>query len=203
MKWVDMLTHVLPSAPGCPESLAIDHLVKAARTYCAKTLVWNYETQPFDSTAGLARYTLQIAEGQALVRLLTCEVGEQTYDVPAGLSGRAMQRAASGYTCVIEGINDFVLEPAPHLDGLAIVTDIAVKPALTSPADWPDDLEEHVTALADGALSTLLALPGVSWKSKDEAIEAAGRFADRMGTVAFKVSKGFGRSRHGAKVKWF
>lgn len=203
MKWDDMLSHVLPSAVGCPEPLALDHLLKAARRYCAETCVWNYETVPILTEAGVKRYTLQIGEGQSLVRLLTVEVNEQEYTVPPGPRGRTMQRRGTGYTAVIEGANDFVLDPAPHLSGKNIITEIAVKPAMTNPADWPDDLEAHVTALADGALSTLLRLSKKDWTDAKEAADAEARFKDRIGTVAFQVTKGLGRSRHGATVRWF
>lgn len=203
MKWDDMLRHVLPSATGCPDTLALDHLVRAARMFCARTLAWNYETTPTDSAAGVARYTLQMGQGQELVRLLAVEFNGQAYDVPPGPKGRAMQRSGSGYTAVLEGNNDFVLNPAPYLDGKQIITEIAVKPALDSPALWPDDLEEHVEALADGALATLLRLPDKTWTNSQAADDAQGRFQDRISTVAFKVTKGFGRSRHGAAIRWF
>lgn len=203
MKWDDMLSHVLPSAIGCPEPLALDHLLKAARRFCAETCVWNYETVPVLTEAGIKRYTLQIGEGQNLVRLLAVEVNGQEYHVPPGPTGRAMQRRATGYTAVVEGANDLSLDPAPHLTGLSLVTEIAVKPALTNPADWPDDLEAHVTAIADGALGTLLRLPKKDWTDTQGSNDAEARFRDRIGTVAFQVTKGLGRSRHGATVRWF
>lgn len=203
MKWAQMLPHVLTHAVGCPDALAIDHLIKAARSFCSKTLVWNYTSPPIAATAGLALYTLQIGQGEELVRLLACEVNEAPYEVPSGASGRRMQRRKSGSTCVLVGNNDFTLEPAPYMDGHEIITDVAVKPAFENPAEWPDDLEEFIADIAAGAISTLCALPGVTWAAEKTAGEQAARFADRISTVAFKVSKGFGRSRHGAAITWY
>lgn len=203
MKWEQMLPNVLTHAVGCPDQLAVDHLIKAARRFCGSTLVWNYSTPPIEASAGLALYTLQIRPGEELVRMLTCEVNGATYDVPSGMTGRSMQRRKTGNTCVLEGNNDFRLQPAPYMDGHQIITDVAVKPAFERPAEWPDDLEEFIADIAAGAISTLCALPNVTWRDDKVAVDQANRFADRIGTVAFKVSKGFGRSRHGAAITWY
>lgn len=203
MQWSDMLSHVLPSVTGCPDQLAIDHLVKAARTFCARTLVWNYSTVPISATAGLATYTLQIGQGTELVRLLGADVDGTLYDVPSGITGRRAQREKQPNTCVMTGNADFRLEPAPHIDGLEIITDVAVKPSLVNPADWPDDLEDHVSELAYGAIASLCELPNTTWTDDKTAEREGAKFRDRINTVAFKVSKGFGRSRHHAAIQWF
>lgn len=198
-----MLSHVLPSVNGCPDSLAIDHLIKAARRFCAATLVWNYSTVPILATASQPLYTLQIGEGEELVRLLSCEVNEATYEVPSGMTGRRSQRRHIGNTCVLVGNNDFTLEPAPFQTGHEIITDVAVKPAFENPAAWPDDLEEYIADLSHGAIASLCALPNTTWRDEKTERDQNGRFADRISTVAFKVTKGFGRSRHGAAIKWY
>lgn len=203
MKWADMLIHVLPSVNGCPDELAVDHLVKAARAMCSRSLVWNYSTLPILATAALAKYTLQIGQGQELVRLLSAEVNGALYAVPGASEGRRQQRQKTGQTCVLVGNNDFTLEPAPYLTGHQIITDIAVKPAMADPADWPDDLEEFVTDLAQGAVGTLCALPKTTWADVDTARMQTGLFNARVGEIAFKVARGFGRSRRGASIRWF
>jgi hypothetical protein len=202
--WDDLLGHVLPSVRGCPDDLALDHLVKAARAFCSRTLVWNYATVPMETAAGVARYTLQLHEGHDLVRMLSCQVGTQAYEVPKGLSGRVLQRNSdSQLTCLVEGNNDIVLDPAPTADGVEILTEVVVKPSLLEPADWPSDLEAYVDDLAAGALSTLLAMSKAEWGDTKQAAINADRFADRIQTVAIQVSRGFGRTRHGGAIRWF
>lgn len=203
MKFLDMLQYVLPSAAGCPDSLAVQHLVRAARRFCSETLAWNYQTEPISSTAGLAKYTLQIGRGQELVRLIACEVNGANYLVPSGAWGRSLQRRGAGNTCVVDVNQDINLTPSPYVDGMQIVTDIAVRPAIVDPADWPDDLSEHVNDIADGALATLLILPKTTWFESGAAGEKEQRFKSRISTVGMKVSKGSGRSRIGAAVRWF
>lgn len=198
-----MLPNILPYVDGCPDSLAVDHLIKAARKFCSATLVWNYESPPISASAGLGLYTLQIGRGEELVRLISCEVNGASYEVPSGMTGRAMQRKNSGNTCVLLGNNDFTLKPAPYLDGHQIVTDVAVKPAFENPAEWPDDLEEFIADLSSGAIASLCSLPKTTWNDPDTAAEQGDRFTDRISTVAFKVSKGFGRSRQGAAITWY
>ena len=202
MRFEDMLSHVLPSVTGCPDQLAIDHLVKAARIFCAKTLVWNYSTLAIESVAGQALYPLQLDDGQELVRLLGCEVNGRLYETPGGLTGRRRQRAQESDTCVLINALEFQLEPAPGVAGDEIITDVAVKPTLTA-TEWPDELEESVSDIVHGAIASLCELPRVTWNDDKTALIQNARFADRINTVAFKVSKGFGRSRQGAAVQWF
>ncbi len=198
MKWSDMLPLVSPYVAGCSDQLAITHLVQAARRLCDRSLVWNYEASPITSTAGLGTYTIQIREGQELVRVITCEVAESDYTVVSGIDGRMAQRRNVGRTCYVEGSNDIKLIPTPWQDGLEIITDIAVRPSLLSPDMWPDDLKEHVEIVAAGAISSLCAMPassGATWHDAATAQYHEGKFTNRAATLALRVSKGFGRQR--------
>lgn len=203
MKFDDFLSSVLPYVTGCPDSLALDHIKKAARGFCARTLVWNYSCRPISATAGLANYTLLIGEHEEVVRVLRCEVNGTEYAVPNAAIGRAATRSMTGNLCTLSGgINDFTLSPAPWDDGLEIIMDVAVKPSMRA-EDWPDDLAEHVEAIASGAIATLCAIPKKEWSDDLTSKNEMAKFNDRIGTMAIKVSRGLGKSRHGAAVVWF
>ena len=192
----------MPSVIGCPEALALTHSVRAAREFCAHTLVWNYETSPIPSAAGVSRYTLQIDTGAELVRLFGVRVGDDDYDVPNGFTGRRLMREGMGSIAVMVGNQDFNLSPAPTLDGLDIVTDLSVKPTLDA-VTWPDDLSAYVTDIAYGAIASLCVLPKQDWTDTATAAINAGLFKDRIGTVGFQVSKGMGRSKQRPYVEFF
>ena len=196
------LTHVLPSVAGCPDALALDHILKAARTFCARTLVWNYSTPPFVAEVGKANYTLQIPKDQELVRLLLADVGGDEYATPDGTSGRRAARQLSGNYVVMQGLRDFILSPAPSVAGIEVITDVAVKPTMQA-TDWPDDLGEYVTDIAAGAIATLCLLPRVEWSSKDLAGAQMALFNSRISTVGLKVSHGLSAGRKSARIAWF
>lgn len=198
-----MLPHVLPYVAGCPDATAEMHLVLAARRFCTATMAWNYSTEPVESEAGVELYPLKIDAGQDLVRLLACDVNGSPYEVPSRMAGRSLQRNKNGSNCVLVGNGDFRLVPAPHMNGWEIVTDVAVMPALISPTDWPEELEEFVIDIADGAISTLCALPATTWRDPDTAAMKAARFADRINTVALRATRDFGQARRGAATTWY
>jgi len=190
----DFLPHVLPSVEGCPDEVARDHVVKAAREFCGRTLVWNYATTPIAAEAGKANYTLQLAADRELVRVLMVDVDGVEYVVPNAVTGRAAQRRACGRVCIVQGPQDFTLVPAPDIEGTPIVTEIAVKPKLTSNY-WPDDLAEHVSDIAHGAIATLCMLPRKEWTETSIAAAEQTMFSARISTVGAKISRGRGASR--------
>lgn len=202
MMFEDILTSVLPWVEGCPDTVALDHIKKAARGFCARTLVWNYSCRPISATSALATYTVLIGEHEEMVRMLRCEVNGTAYQVPNPTLGRSLVRSLSGHICAVGGNNDFTLSPAPWQDGVQIITDVAVKPTMTATI-WPDDLSEHVEAIAAGAVATLCAIPKKEWSDSDAAARKLGEFNDRVGTIAIKTSKGLGRERAGSAVTWY
>lgn len=202
MKWNDALSHVLPSVNGCPDQLAVDHLIKAARDFASRTLVWQYEAPTISTVAGIADYTLQIPTTEELVRLMLCEVDGSAYLIPNGFTGRQMVRQGRTNICAVNNPRDFTLSPAPTTAGLAIVTEVAVKPAFSS-LKWPDDLDEHIPDIAHGAMATLLCLPNVSWRDEQACVREGALFMARCSATMARVSKGYGSTRRRGKVSWF
>lgn len=200
--WESLLNRVIPSAHGCPDTLAIDHLIQAARVFASRTLVWQYDATPIPAKAGIADYTVQIGDEQELVRILDCQVDGRTFSTPALAVGRRLVRQGVGNICATTGPHDFTLSPAPNMDGQLINMFIAVRPTLTS-SGWPQDLDEHLIDIVTGALSTLLAMPRVEWRDPEQAATSAMEFQRRIGVVQMKVQRGYGRSRQGATVQWF
>jgi hypothetical protein len=201
MEWADLLPSVLPSTPGCSDILAIDHIRKAAREFCARTLCWQYQANAITAQAEVATYTLQMGDGQELVKLLACEVNGTEYHVPNGAAGRRLARQGVSNLCTMaSGGQDFTLSPTPSA-GVSIVTDIAVKPSMTS-ATWLDDFAAHTEAVAAGAIASLCALPKKPWTDHGLAALQREMFENRIGTEQYRVFKGMGRSHSTASVEW-
>jgi hypothetical protein len=200
----DFLPLVKPYVRGCPDGLALQHLLDAAREYCERTLVWNFSCLPIKSEAGVARYTLQIAEQQEVSRILALEVNGSDYRVDDGVNGRAaVRRSRSSDAAVFDlGTLDFTLAPAPTLDDMDIVVDVAVMPAQGA-TEWPDDLRSHVRNITRGAIASLCALPRVDWRDMDTVQMEGARFEDAVATTASRVAKGFGRSRRHSNLVFY
>lgn len=190
MNWNDFLPHVLPSVKGCPEQIAVDHVIKAAREFCARTSVWNYACDPIYSQRGATNYTLQLGPDQELVRVYLVTVGDDRYAVPRGAYGRRIARRHTDRMATFTGPVDFQLNPPSRDDGERIVVDVAVKPALTATL-WPDDLAEYVPDIANGAIASLSVIPKQDWHDLNSAQVYGSLFRDRISAASFKVQGGY------------
>lgn len=198
MTWDDFLPHVLPYVVGCPEGLAIDHIIKSAREFCARTLVWQVEASA-TTVAGQAAYTIPLGANQELVRLLNVNVNGSDFAVPNLTTGRKLARAGVSGTATLVGPKSISLSPVPDVAGLVILVEAAVKPALALSA-WPDDLIEHITDIAPGAIASLCLIPKQDWTDMNTASTQQAAFNTRISTVGHKVSKGHGRTRQAANI---
>lgn len=54
--FTDLLPKVLPSVPGCPQPLAIQHIRDAAIRVCERTLAWRYTQPKFNLLPGVHEY---------------------------------------------------------------------------------------------------------------------------------------------------
>lgn len=201
MQFTNFLSRVLPFARNCPDALVMDHIIDAARHFCAKTLAWNYSCPTIASAAGIGTYTLQIGANEEVVRVLRVEVDGSEYSVPYGPSARAAVRRGAAGVCVFSG-PDFTLSPAPSMNGLPVIADVAVKPAMSA-TEWPDDLSDHVTDIAHGAIASLCSIPGADWTNPSVAADQQAAFNQRIAATAMKVSRGMAASRQGSSVRWF
>lgn len=200
--WEDLLPFVFTHAHGVPDPMAVDHIIRAARDLCSRSLVWQYSALTIPSEAGKARYTLQLDDGRDLVRVLLVDVDGAIYHVPEGATGRFLARRGTGNLCTLIGTQDFSLSPAPAQDDLPIVTDIAVKPSLAS-TGWPDDMSEYAETVTAGAIASLCAMPDEQWSSPATSDIQGRKFSSRIATLSIKMSKGLGRSRQGSRVRMF
>jgi hypothetical protein len=203
MKWDAILTGVLPYAKGCPDDLAIDHIRKAARQFCERTLAWHLTAAPIVAVDGVSKYTLQLPEQSELVKLIACEVDGCPFLVPNWLRGSSMQRRSSGPYAVISGYNDVTISPTPKA-GASIVTDVAVKPSMDA-YEWDDDLAGFADDVAQGALATLLGMPkeAAAWADAQAASRAFTRFNERCDDLKARVAAGLGGTHHRRTVEWF
>jgi hypothetical protein len=57
--FTDLLPKVLPSVPGCPQPLAVQHIRDAAIRACERTLAWRYMQPKFRLLPGVFEYEYQ------------------------------------------------------------------------------------------------------------------------------------------------
>lgn len=203
MTFDEFLSHVLPSVAGCPDSVALDHIIKAARNFCARTLVWNEESEfPALTIIGESVYPLDMDEDQERVKLLAAwidNVPVRVLDIATGIS--ESKRTGGAFMYLANSL-DLTIRPVPSIAGQAIVTHLALKPSLLA-VNWPDELAEHVTDIAHGAIASLCRLPRQQWTDRATALDEEIQFNQRIGVVGFNVAAGFSASLPRPRVNFF
>lgn len=190
MTWDEFLPEVLRYAKGCPEALALDHVVKAARYFARKTRVWNLQLAAIPTIVDQPAYPLTPVAGQSIASVLTVFFDSARYVVRGGALGRANVRDGTGNVAVFDpSTSALTLTPAPGYVG-SLYVDVAVQPTTDQAASsWPDWLEDEAEFIAAGAASTLALLPGVTWRDAATAAERAALFNNRIAVVAQRVSR--------------
>jgi hypothetical protein len=76
-----LLPKVLPSVPGCPQPLALQHIRDAAIRVCERTLAWRHVQPPFALTPGVHEYPYAKPEGSAVHVVFAAHVNGSPLEV--------------------------------------------------------------------------------------------------------------------------
>jgi hypothetical protein len=207
MDWDEALVHVMPNVPGCPESVALDHIIKAARIFAAKSSVWRRVTHPVKTVANRRTYAMDINKPfEELVKIKEAAIGTDQYDVLDAISGAARQRRESSqrFVYVPSGREDIIINPAPSLTGDEIVLTLVLKPGLSAPT-VPEELEDFIEDISHGAIASLCSLPmkTAPWADDKQATLHASIFTKRIGAAASLVSGGYGARPRRTRAVYF
>lgn len=212
MNWQDdFLPLVLPYLPGCPESIAVEHLIQSARVFARKSLAWNYElplittTLQSDGTTPTANYFLPLGADEMLVKVLSVDVnGCLYYPLNDGSLSRRIVRDQCGgrIAQVIKSDPSITITPTVS-SGQAIFAQVAVMPTSDTDSEWPDSLEEYAKDIAAGAIATLAMMPKKTWSDTSTAAIQEAFFNDRCSTIYHQVAKTLIPTRTAAHAVYF
>lgn len=161
--WDVFLPEVMPHALTAPHPLVVRHLRNAARTFFRRTQAWVEWLQPEATTAGAGVvYGFALPAQTEVVRLrratrngrpLSVENFRERCSDPAQHPGEGPNGIVSA------DMIEFTL-PASSSEGDAIQAQVSLMPSRTAER-LPDHLANRfLDAIADGAKSTLLLVPG-------------------------------------------
>jgi hypothetical protein len=204
--WDVFFPDVLPDVLGCPEPTIERHLQRAAVRFCAESRCWREDLDRITTRAGRATYDLpwpDQAEGVELIgaaldgRDIALEVTDGTTlaDRRAGNTGR--DRVLSD-----DGLVTITVMPTPG-EGQELRLAAILRPTEAA-TGLPDRIaDRYRTAIAAGALSTLLILNKAAWANPALAQVKAGEFQDAIDATRQKVWKAHTNARRRTVTNWY
>lgn len=195
----DLLYHVLPFAPECPEPTAIEYLRQAAIRFCRQTRSWREQFEgaaaapttlviPYPGQAQLFEIEEAWFNGSRLERRPVMDL----LDYPADTSGHPRWIAEDG---------DDAVRVFPFETGTLRVS-MFLEPTPTA-TQLPDQLVNmHGRALADGALADLLMIPNQPWTQPQLAAGFGVRFDAYLNRWSATNIRGRQRAAVRSRANW-
>lgn len=163
--WDAFYPDVLPDVLGCPELTAERHLLRAAQRFCRETRCWRDELDPIVTNATNNLYDLTWPDNAMGVELIAATLdGEDiALEVADGTTLGDRLKGMSGRKRVLTlDLATVTVLPKPSA-GQRLVLSAILKPSEDA-AGVPDAVaDQHMQAIATGALSTLLAINKAAW----------------------------------------
>jgi len=186
-----LLTDVLPYVGGCSDIQAEAALKDSAVLFCQRTQVWRYSSGDETIQATDLPYKIQPPGGAFVTDVLEVWVDDRvvrpaSHEALAryGVQWRELEGPPTHYT--FDGAEELTLYPLPE-GSVRLRVDAALAPSNFS---LPLHIvREHKRALVDGALSTLMSMPGQPWYNPSNAVFYANRAGAAMSAARIKVSK--------------
>lgn len=205
-----LLTMLAPHAPTCPDFVAVPAIRYAAVPFCERARPWRHEVQITMSDAAEAIVTPDTA---AIVEIEFAE-----------FNGRRLTPA--GYTDVIAGLvgqpttffqqvpDTIIISPftAGTLSASLFLKPRAGQEFGTDAADplfdrfdvLPDwMIYNHSKLLVDGALATILAMPGEPWSDPGRAVAFRAEYEQAINSACAVSVRGQQRAPIRTKTMWF
>lgn len=197
----DLLHHVLPFAPDCPEPTAIYHLRQAAIAFCERTRIWRHAatvvaTSPVVVVAPEHAQVYEIEEAWIGGERLERRPVKELLDWPNESPGVPRWIAESGDDAVL-------LVPFDAGTPGELRLSVYLKPSNEATLLPPVLVDAHARTIADGALANLLMVPNQPFSNPTLAAGFGMRF-DAQANRHFAANvRGRQRAAPRAQPHWF
>lgn len=185
---------VLPFVPGAPDQTVLHWLQEKAIEFCARTLVWQSEAAPVLTVADRAAYDIPVPDDAALVKVLSWQLDGRGQWVTPAFGRQMVARGADGDIAWTEDKATFQVHPVPAEAGKAMVISAAYKPTREATEIPTFIYEQHIRAIADGAIGVISAMRQ-PWRDMEQAALFEGKFERAVVKAAAAISRGNGRTR--------
>ena len=187
MKWEDFGPFVLPYVVGCPLPTMVHHVRLAAIEFCKRTKCWARNLEP---VTAFDPHIVEIEPDSTNARILAIEwVTVDGAKVPVlsadtGLA-KSLQPSSEKFS-FSEDLASLCIYPA-MTNGAQVVARVAMVPKLTA-NELPVELEEYAQHIANGAIASIMRIPGQPFTGPSGDFEAL--FRAEIRTESARLARG-------------
>lgn len=206
--------HVMPFATGASEMLVEQYLISAAIDFCSHSLIVQADLDPLTLIPGIVEYDLDQPPQQKIHMLMRAYHGNReieivTADMAAGNPAHYGNWFYAGATVPTGTPNQLfqknektvMVNRAPSdLEPIILTLAAALKPSRKATQLADILFDDYADALALGAASRLLMLPGQAFSSPQLAAVYAAQYAQERAKAQLRASTSFGRSTHSVRI---
>lgn len=169
-KYSDLMDDVLPTLAADPSDPVTEHAIKrSVIEFCAGSWIWKYLPDAIDVTAGEAVYDLEPLPATDIAAVMSVALDGYPLDakatdwLDANVPGWRTTRATPRYFTQVDTEQVILAQvPAATLVGGLVLT-MAMQPSQNSTGFPAWIANQHLYALADGAISRLMLMPNKPW----------------------------------------
>lgn len=189
----ELLPYVLPAVPTCSNMLAIQNLRRAAIDLCQHSRIWRSTQHPLPSSNENCEYEFEPPETAERVRiewltyegkqlqptteqqLFKCDPswvlkeGEPTHFMEMNSGSIRLWPTPKGWFSAVDGYmpkaqpQDVGSDPQYNSQACAVTIRISCRPSITASGMDGQILDDHFSAIVNGALAYLYMTPGHPW----------------------------------------
>jgi hypothetical protein len=199
MLFSELLPDVRPYAIGAPTVTVLTHIRNAAIRFFGESNVWQDELDPVYGTGTKTLFLLGIDQDCDISSLLGVRSRygqrEDAYDVTTYKDGGQISRDGTRDYKAWTLDRETVQLTWPPEAGALVTFTVALKPSNVA-QEYPDNLHaHHRLQIAEGAIETLLLMPGVDWTNPALGEFHGKKFQKAIDRESLKAAMGFGQGQ--------
>lgn len=187
MQWADFGPYVLPYVIGCPQPTMELHAKMAAIEFCRRTKGWVTPLEAFQTSGQLLLELDDVPERARIVEVEFVQVAGLEWPILDAITGARRAQADDGRAfCypVTEGLMIYPQQAA----GVEVLVRASLIPTLQA-TTLATPLQEHIDAIAAGAIASLMRIPGQAFSSASSG-EFEALFRERIKAESSRLARG-------------
>lgn len=201
IKYSELIDEVLPALAADPSDPVTENAIKrAVIEFCSSSWIWKYMPDPIDVVSGEAYYDLEPLTGTDITTIMDVLhnnvpiTPKTTTQLDNEIPGWRTTKATPKYYTQVD-TEQVILAPIPAdniATGLTMTLVLQPSQSATGFPKWI--FNQYIYALADGAISKLMLMPGKPWSDAATGLDRRMRFEEAISNARNNSISALGRA---------